>query len=81
MTHIAGPCIYGSMVAILLVRILRRAHKAVVVLLTGRVAIAICMTTLIDVAVPDCHAGKLLVFVLRFTMIAAANVYHWRICY
>ena len=54
---------------------LRRSYKGMVLLISGLVAVVVCQTTLIDVAVPDCFAGKLPVFVVGFIIIAAVNIY------
>jgi hypothetical protein len=70
------PIFIAVFIAILFVLILRRAYKAVVLLLTSLVAVVICQTTLIDVAVPNCFASKLPIFVVGFIIIAAVNVYY-----
>jgi hypothetical protein len=70
------PIFIAAFIAILFVLVLRRAYKAVVLLLTSLVAVVICQTTLIDVAVPDCFASKLPVFVVGFIIIAGVNVYY-----
>jgi len=73
---IKDPIFIGVFAVMLLVLFLRRAYKAVVLLLSGLVAVVVCQTTLIDVAVPDCFASKLPVFVVTFIIVAAVNVYY-----
>lgn len=70
------PIFIAVFVVMLFVLILRRAYKAVVLLLSSLLAVVICQTTLIDVAVPDCFASKLPIFVVGFIIIAAINVYY-----
>lgn len=71
-----SPLFVCVFVLMLIALSLRRAYKAVVLLVSSLVAVVVCQTTLIDVAVPDCFANKLPVFVVGFIIIAAINVYY-----